>query len=375
MNENNFGEYVFGYVEYKDIASTDVKDPFLVEVQRMCNLQGLNSCPDIYNSFPCFFYIRDENWRIISSHKVFPDKVYFCGKTHLWAWPGDTFTEETFRGRGFGKLLVDESTKVLHRKNIGRGMVFSNMTTLGIYTKLDYNLPGYVGRFLMVKSFKPIIEAYVKSQNLKAIIGKLSTFVVYVYKWYCYMIMKRFRKSFSKALYLDVKLINSGQYKVNNRSQICFNNSFEKIAWKIEVASGSGGVKLETFFVFDGNNKHPIGYYIVRLRYQREPIAGIFKEFKLMTLMDYGLFNEEQFKYKIILKEVVQKFFFSDCDVLEVIDNSKLLKNERIKYGFLRGGKGMSFAFSVPNSWDTPLDFQNINFWNLTHFAGDAFSF
>jgi hypothetical protein len=111
------------------------------------------------------------------------------------------------------------------------------------------------------------------------------------------------------------------------------------------------------------------------LKKQIAPLAGKYKNFKLMTLMDFGLFKNDKRIYSVLLKEVVELFWKSDADVLEVISNSEPLIKLMKKQWMIKIGKGMSFTFSVPERWKFDQMNNELSSWHLTSFCGDAFSF
>ena len=108
---------------------------------------------------------------------------------------------------------------------------------------------------------------------------------------------------------------------------------------------------------------------------QTEPVAVKYKDFTIMTLMDYGLFIDDETTYLSIIEKLFDLFWQSSAEVLEVISNSEALCAVSRRKGMLRVGKGMSFKYSLPENWDIGDECNRLENWHLTHFCGDGFSF
>ena len=367
-------EYRFGHVIFKELDEVKKHPP---DVQRAIRFlrDRLGNCPDITPDFPCYFYIMNSEDQIICSIKALPDTIWIGSNKYPWAWMGALFTEEVYRGKGLAAKITEESRRILHKQGIGWGGVFSTEIALHIYKKLDFSFPGYVNRYLMIKSARPFLDAHMKSKFIVDILDRISIPIFRsIYQYYF---------GWKKTDVLDVKLIDlNGKdlsedqlLKIEYKAKYHFNDRLEKLLWKVKGSNAKPENDCSLYLLNDIENGGPICYFAIRLKRQSEPLADKYKNFKLMTLMDFGLFRNDEMVYSILLKEVIDLFWESDAEVLEVLSNSKTLTGLMKQKGLIKVGKGMSFTFSVPENWNFDKESNDLRNWHLTSFCGDAFSF
>jgi hypothetical protein len=163
--------------------------------------------------------------------------------------------------------------------------------------------------------------------------------------------------------------------KIHHPETYHFIDGLERFAWKMKSCGDHLGDICRVYMIKEPETDHPIAYFVLRTKMQTESMGIKYKNFKLMTLIDFALFRNEESIYPFIFRKAFEYFWESDADVFEVISNSKSFGKVIPKIGMIRGGRGMSFKFSLPGSWDIDNSYAELENWTLTHFCGDGFSF
>ena len=367
-------DYKFKFIEFKELDIIKRERPGLYE---NASSRLLLSCPDVFKDFPCYFYLLDNDNNIVCSVKAFPDRLVTSDKTYPWAWLGALLTDERYRGKGLATILISECEKILHKKGIAWGGVFSTDIALRIYRKLGFTIPGYANRYLFLKSARPFLVAHVRSIFLSSFLNILYMGATrFLYKA-CFS-NPWFRKRKSRKLMFtecDENNYTSYHKKINYSTTFHFNDSQDKLIWKIRGCKSKSGNICKLFIARDLTTNDIVGYFVVRNKIQKEPVAVKYKNFTIMTLMDYGLFIDDEAIYSSIIENLFDLFWKSSAEVLEVISNSEALCAVLRRKGMLRVGKGMSFKFSLPEFWNIGDECSKLEEWHLTHFCGDGFSF
>jgi len=377
MKANKNSEYQFKYLTFKELEHIEKSNPIAYKAFSRSSCVRIKTCPDVTSNFPCFFYVINKENKIVCLNKALPDTLCMGTEKRQWAWTGNTFTEEAYRKKGLAKMLMQESTKVLHKEGIGRGIVFSNNVTLRIYRKLGYCLAGYASRYLMIKCARPFLEAHIKSKLIIHILDLLSLPIIRLIFQFYYGKRKLdiLDAETIKFQLIDKNKLNKFMSEIDYKKKFHFNDSLAKLIWKINVSNENSENKCSLYILKETKNLDPIAYFVIRMKHQLEPIGVRYKDFDIMTLMDYGLFKNDKRIYPTILKEVTKMFWKSEAEVFEVISNSELFASVMRRLGMVKVGKGMSFTFSVPDNWDLGKDCTELHNWSLTHFCGDGFSF
>jgi GNAT superfamily N-acetyltransferase len=377
MNKYHSNSILFNYITIDQIDKIQELHPlvykfYLDENQKFTRFDDLRSCPDISNDFPCFFYLTDKD-KIISTLDALPDKLYMSEKTFPWAWAFALFTDPDYRGKGLATLLVKNMVRVLHERNIAWGGIFSTPVAIRIYQKLGFTFPGYANRYLILKTARPLLDYYLKSKILVSILNIPYCMALHI----VLMLMKRplrpnkFNISVERIDFDRDDLSNKNLPPLFYHTPYHFNDSIEKIRWKIGKKRD-----IALYFVQGGSTKEYLCYFVLKDReIKEEPIAGKFINFKLMTLMDYGVYNADINTYEALMSTVFNLFWNSDAEVLEVMSSSKVLNSVLKRNGMVKVGKGMSFVFCAPECWQMDQDCVELGNWPLTHFVGNTFWF
>jgi GNAT superfamily N-acetyltransferase len=359
--------------ELDDLAR---KHPLVYKESAKFSFDDVKGCPDAYDEFPCFFYLVMDD-RVVSSFRTFPDKIFIKGRTYPWAWSGSTLTDPSYRGRGLATILNREAVKILHQKGLARSAVFSADATVHIYKKLGFVFPGYVSRFLMLKSLRSFLEAHLRLKGICRILDLFSRPALRLIFRYIYG-LRRFGTLDVKVDKVPVsrekEFVHSFP-ELHYQNRLHFNDSPSKLIWKTRVSDLRDENDCSLYLIREMSRREPLCYFVLRMKHQREPRGFRYKDFKLMTLMDFGIFKDDNRIYSTLLREIMSFFWKSDAEVLEIISNTEPFNSLMGRRGMAKVGKGVSFIFSVPRDWEWEGEWNELRNWHLTHFSGDAYSF
>jgi GNAT superfamily N-acetyltransferase len=332
--------------------------------------------PDTTDATPCLFCLIDDQGKVVSSIKCIADTLTIDDRPCPWIWTGGLQTDPTLRGMGLATRLQRESTEWTHRQGYGRGSVFSTEITLHIYRKLGYALPGFVPRYLLLSSLRPVIEAHIASPGWRRVARLAALPLLAAVNPLSRYVARRMSRS-TELVELHAGL--HGEFErltetIMQHRRVHFNMSAQKLHWKVHCARRQGQVSV--YLLQDARDRDFLGYAILRTRQETQPLAEKYRDFSCMTLMDYAVVDESPHVYSELLGRLVELFHRSRAEVLQIISNSPSLNRLAFRCGLLRIGKGMSFAYSMKDTEISPsIDLQQMDAWPVTHFSGDAFAF
>lgn len=327
------------------------------------------ACPE----FPIFFY-ADVDGCAASYMRTIPDVITVNGTTRAWAWTGDNYTEPRFRNRGLSTALQRWATSYLHDMDNGRGSVFSTDVTLHTFEKLGFTLVGYAPRYLLLRTPQPYLAAKIRNPVLRLLVSSVAA-------------------SAMTAAMAGLRRLNSIRMQHSHHEEITWNDrrweelleasassidvhfdmSAATLQTKLSLAQRAGSCRL--WLISDRRSNRNLAYLITRERFQVEPLAEIFRDFRLMTAMDFGYVANDSSAADAVASHLIEIFLESDCEVLELISTNLLLNRAVTRRGMLRVGRGMSFNYSVPESWNWPAELTRIDSWPISNFSGDAFTY
>jgi GNAT superfamily N-acetyltransferase len=368
-------DFEFHYVRYGDLrlgprGSDAVHD--------LAKSQLLDACPIIRDDFPCFFCLRAGTNDLACWVRAIPDNLEIGGTEMPWAWFGALFTKEEYRGRGLATTLIDQTRRIVHADGMAWGGVFSSDVALKIYRTLGYTMPGFASRFLFVKRMRPLLKAHIDS----ALFSKVgSTLISPLNSLYYHLgrlrnvkhtrglSSERFAPPPQAALQeLAASFPHSEVFSFDNRPTV--------LAWKTTMCAAREENECAILKIRDDRAVRDLGYAVLRSKYQSRAIGDKYKDFKLMTLMDFGLGIHDDRSCSGLLDKVGKVFWESDAEILEVISSSPHLGQAARRMGMVRVGKGMSFTFSLPGKWQLDAAaYGDVRNWHLVPFCGDGFSF
>lgn len=380
MENNLKGKYKFNYITFGGVELLRMEQPFVYEqLQGFYNM--LKTCPDIYDAFPFFFYITDKQNKIVSSIKAYPDKLFFNRKIFSWLFLGGYFTDERHRGKGLGTILMDGALRERQKRGIGYGGISATNVAWHIENKLGFSFVGHARRYIILKTFRPFLEANIKSKQIINIIDILTRPLNYLVFKKIFGIL--FSLRFKKTLNIHVIEVNTPEsspllnlfWKPIYKTKYYFNDSLSKILWKVRASEARKDNKNIIYIFTNKHNREKLCYLIIRFNYQTQPLGGKYKYFKRMTLVDYGFFIENDKIYDEIIKIMMNIFWKSDAEVFDIVTSSKKLASKLIYRGLINIGKGQNLIIYPADIKDLDNDFIKIENWHITSFTGNAFTF
>jgi len=323
--------------------------------------------------FPLFFYLERDG-QVCASFRTIPDTVTFEGQSHPWAWTCDNYTRPDYRGRGLSTLLQRLATERLHQLGIGRGSVFSTDVTLHIFKKLGFQIVGHAPRRVLLRRVKPFVRAHIARPSLQRAIEALaapptSLALAGLRTWNA--VLRPPNNTEVCECSVESAELHPLLDRIAANRNLHFAFHHELLAHKVKAASRTGNVSV--WLARRRSSGEPVGYAVIRQRTQTEPLAEKYRDFRLMTLMDFAMAEDDV--AAAIVSHLVKLFFESKCDVLEVISNNRHINGAAARRGMVQVGKGMSFAYSAPRPWQWPARLADLSAWPLTAFCGDGFSF
>jgi GNAT superfamily N-acetyltransferase len=370
-------DFPFSCILYGDRHDLEGRHPSVSRVFPRTTFSDHARSPGVEDDFPCFFYLVDGEGRPASWIRAYPDILSIDGKQHRWAWLYDLFTVPEHRGKGLSTRLCRNMTHTLHQRGIGFAGVFSTEVTLHVFAKLGHVLPGHVPRYLMLKSVRPLVEAHFDNRVLRGAAYVLAQPLVSTTNLAFRSIarMRGIRAGFVEVPSCDQGDIPDVLEQLNRTSPVHFHKDADWLQWKIDTWTRIGGNQSALYVLRALPDGEPLGYAVVGRTRPAKPLAGRYKDFELMTLLDFAVTRPERPVCAALLRELVKRFFACDAEVLEVYSNVPPLNAVMGTSGMLRVGKGMSFSFSVPEDWNLDPAMNELTRWPLTHFSGDGFCF
>lgn len=322
--------------------------------------------------FPALFYLKSGE-RVCGYFRCIPDELHFDGRTYRWAWTGDNFTEPEFRGRGVSTRLQAMATDWLHARDIGRGSVFSTDVTLRIFEKLGFVLAGHAPRFLLLRSARAVLAAHVAAPLRPVASAVVAPVVAGLSK----VVRTRNQRLLHGTVCSTPEAFPHRELddlfrRVAPTDRVSFATDARLLERKLSLAGRAGVHTLH--LVHHGATHTCLAYFILRERLQERPLAGRYRDFRLMTLVDFGLADDEVAAAGIV-SAAVSRFFDSTAEVLEVVSSHPLVNREARRRSLRPVGRGMSFTYAVPGAWAWPSDLARPENWPLTHFCGDGFTY
>lgn len=332
--------------------------------------------PDTREGSPCFFCLCSQEHEIVSFIHGFADTLTIDGVDYPWMWTGDLQTLEAWRRRGFASQLQERSTAYVQSRGISRGSVFSTDVTLSIYGKLGYRLPGYAPRYLQLRSPRPLVEGHLRNRWARTIARGIA-WPVWTLGNAALQLVNRSRLRI--ADFVEVNAGDSGSLRelcqrIAAVRRLHFNLSVEKLNWKVRQSARSGG-RTVVYLLMPRRGTAPIGYAVVRLRRQMEPLAERYKDFEMLSLMDYALVDETAESHAALLSNVVELGARHGADVVEFVSPAVSLRKAAKAFGMLPAGRGMSFSYLLaPECSSGDLAVERVETWHVNHYSGDGLS-
>jgi GNAT superfamily N-acetyltransferase len=333
----------------------------------------LSANPDTRADTPCLFGLIDESGLAVSWIRAWADALHVAGRVVPWLWTGDLHTRPELRGRGLATRLQRESTAWATARGSGRGSVFSTDTTLAIYRRLGYLLPGYADRRVLIRSVKPLVAGHISHAAGAGVATALAQPAAALATRIAAIRCGRWARQTKSEVRTDASgsALEAVLDAAERRYPLHFNITPAKLQWKLTHASRKGG-PCTVLAVGDHNNS-PLAMAVVRTRVEARPLAGRYRDFQCTTVLDFVLAERSTRAAKGLVANIVLHFLDrSDGAVLQLISHDPMVTSVAASLGFLRAGRGMSFACKVPDDVSLPADANVMGAWPVTHFSGDG---
>ncbi len=363
--------YTFSPLSVSDIPRADLVLPGAARLVDAALAEELSANPDTTEETPCLFCLSDSGGRVVSWIRVWADRVWINGREAPWLWTGDLTTVPDLRGRGLATELQRAGSEWTRQRGIGRGSVFSTEETLHIYRKLGYLTPGFATRRVQLKTLRPVIAAHVAPAAV-AITSAAAQPIAALARSFLAARCRQWRGASDARVLPDARA--DGVAQVLDRAArllpVHFNMSPAKLQWTLDFSARKPGTR-DLLLVADRAGQ-PIAIAVTRTRMETEPLAGRYRDFRCMTLMDFALADRGEPAVRALLGHVGRHFLESDAEVLQLIAYDRTMARLAARAGFLRAGRGMSFACHLPSSLPVPDAAGEISTWPVTHFSGDG---
>lgn len=330
--------------------------------------------PDTTDSTPCFFCLLTAEGDVVSWIHAFADTLTIRGTPHPWIWTGGLQTVPQWRGKGLATRLQHAGTEYVLSRGIGRGSVFSTDTTLKIYGRLGYQQPGFVQRYLMLRSPWPVIRGHLTKHWAQTLVNALATPAWRLGNGALRAVnhLRSRHADFVEVDSADSVALRTVLERIGEKRELHFTQSIEKLSWKVSRSARTGG-QTRLYLLQPRVGGPPIGYAVARLRLEQKPLAERYSNFRMLALMDYGLLLETEDVYSAMLSNLCELAVGYDAEVLEVISHAPEVRRLSWRFGLVPIGRGMSFSFLLPPVWDLHgVNINDLSTWGVTHYSGDG---
>jgi GNAT superfamily N-acetyltransferase len=320
--------------------------------------------------FPYLFYAIDKG-RIASHFGSFPDTLINGDRALRWAWNGNLYTEPDFRGRGIAQAIVQHQLREFARRNVIWGGVFSSPAALRLYERMGFCMLGYAPRLCIIRNIRPFLRHHTRNQIIVSGAGAIFDIAFNV----SYRLL--FRSSNFEQRY-DVDLFDGSTFAaLLERHHLVMPEKYHwsgSAAW-FETRRAVRGID-NICTIRRRNDTAPCAFLIVRDRLlQKNLIKGKYTGIKMMSVMEFGQFDQELDIADALVGASLVLFRRSDADLIEFVTSSPSMRAAARRRGYFPLGDGMSFKFMAPVGNPIYGVETTIADWHLSHYSGDAFGF
>ena len=320
--------------------------------------------------FPYLFYAIDKG-RIASYFGSFPDTLINGDRALRWAWNGNLYTEPAFRGRGIAQAIIQHQLSEFARRNVIWGGVFSSPAALRLYKRMKFCMLGYAPRLCLLRNIRPFLRYHIHNQVLVSGAGRAFDIV------FAASHRLLFRASDFEQRY-HIEVIDGPMFAVLlDRHPLVMPEKFHwsgSAAWFEKRRAARGIDNICT--VRRRGDTAPCAFLIVRDRIlQKSPIKGKYTGIKMMSIMEFGQFDQETNVADALVGASLVLFGRSDADLIEFVTSSPSIRAAARRRGYFPLGDGMSFKFMAPVGNPLYGVETTIADWHLSHYSGDAFGF
>ena len=367
--------YVFGFLDFSNKINIDYlkkQNTIFKDSKHSPNkfIESIKTCPDLHDDFPYFFYIMHQA-KIIASVKGIPDILFAQETNFKWAWMGDLYTNPHFRGQGIASILWENMLDIYQKRNYFVAGTFANAISAHICRKMGFTFTDKAHRLMFLKKINKFLKPYSRITLLNYFIDYFYRAIVYASKPLVHRDVPHNYKNYEIikidfSNLQDLNIFNTLKYNI----PFHFNDGKSKVFWKLNSAND-----FSSYIVIESISKKPILYLILKYRKIKHMFAGRFTNFKLMTLMDFGMKSGTKFELELLIQILLSEFWKSDAEALEIVTSLPVLIHKLYRKGFFKAGQGIEFFFKPPNKLEQQFLSRKIEHWHFTHFVADGYSF
>jgi len=318
------------------------------------------------DDFPYLFYSL-EGGRVAGHLMAFPDTLFVAGKPLPWAWNLGLFTESEYRRRGIARQLVKLQIQEFGRRGIIRGSTFSAPTTLHIFSKLGFSMPGYATRLCLIRNVRPFLRAHVTNRIALAAGSAAANTLLASHRRLRHLseqnaqVIVTVVEGERFATLVDNSLIRTERYFWGRDSR-----------WFLARCS-----PIDSFHeIRRPGDTEPCAVMIVRDRLVRErQLSDKYSNFRMLSVMEFCALDGGDDVPELIVAATLEIFSRSNADIAEIVTSETAIQRSAYRQGFRALGTGMSFSFIAPAGnimHDTQTRLEE---WHLSHFCGDGYGF
>jgi len=370
MNDNS--SLNIGYVTVRDMITegSSIARSIPQPVKRLI----INN-PHIKEDDPIFFFLTIDGI-IISKISIFPEIVTYRGKSMRWFWGQDFYTEPTWRGKGYGKQLIESMLSELNSRNIIFGAYAMSKSSKRLWPKCGLVEIGRVPRHFLILNSNPFLESYINTRLLKTIFGNVMNGFLQSIKSIVNCKTKRSGNMFI------VQEIGNFSFELDNlilhnQPVLWIERSSPMMNWKLNHARENLGNKktYKAFYIKKKNDNSVVGYFIIRFGCYDNLAGRPYKNIKLTTLVDMFYDARTPGILDGLIYHILNESYSLGSDVVEIITScdgiNKLLHDSLF---FHKGGYDL--WCSMPPNCILMDDYcRNLSNWHITAGESDAFFF
>jgi GNAT superfamily N-acetyltransferase len=319
-------------------------------------------------SFPYLFYAVEDG-QIASYFRSFPDILNWGDRSFRWAWNGGLYTAPAFRGRGIAQRIVQLQLDEFARRDIIWGGVFSSPAALRLYERMKFCMPGHAARLCILRNIRPFLRHHTGNPIAVSAAGLTFGAAFAAAQTLLFRIA-----DFKRNYYLDIIDGRGFAALLARRSLV----RPQKYYWGRDASWFEARLAaIDNIHVIHRRGEiEPCAFLIIRERtIQKRPIKEKYTGIKMMSVMEFGQFDEGPDIPDALVGASLMLFKESDADLLEFVTSSAPIQAAARRRGFLPLGAGMSFKFMAPPGNPLCGIETTLSDWHLTHYCGDAFGF
>lgn len=359
----------------EDRSDLPRRHPYARSILDPAELARLSEFPGASPDFPLLFYGLDKSDQLCCYFRTIPDLLYVDQQPRRWAWTGDNFTFPAYRGQGLSTWLQGEATSYLQAVGIARGSVFSNDITLHIFRKLGITVAGYVPRLLALRSVRPVLAAHIPQPLLRRAARYLTQPATWMGSQLIFARGRAHRRGVVRERMESLSDIDLRQLLAGTAAWQSLHFCRDPTHFRVKLAMARRAGQLDAWLLRHASSGQPTGYMVVRQRHQERPLAERYRNFKLMTLLDYGVTSPTRAMAETLVGHLIGLYQESPAEVLELIAANEQVVRAAKRCGLVSVGKGMSFSYALADQLPKHDRLNDISAWSLSHFSGDAFSY